>query len=202
MGTNSNKKFLKNVSGQLTEEAAVSTSAGAGDADKIPALNAGGVLDPSIVNAKVVSTGASDAGKVAQLDGGGRLDISVMPTGMGADTATITASEALADGDLVNIYNNGGTPAVRKADASAAGKEAMGFVKANVSANGAATVYFEGTNDHVTGQTGGRAYLSATTPGKATNTPPTGSGQVVQCVGFVTAATALNFQYNAPITLA
>ena len=51
MGTISTTKFIKNSAGSLAEEAALTTSAGAADANKIPALNASGVLDPSIVNA-------------------------------------------------------------------------------------------------------------------------------------------------------
>lgn len=103
MGTASTTKFIKNSSGQLTEQAALTTSAGAGDAQALVALNASGVLDASIVNSKASSAGAGDAGKVVALDGSGRIDNTMMPVGIGADTATITASEALSAGDFVNI---------------------------------------------------------------------------------------------------
>jgi len=196
VGTNSTKKFLKNVSGQLTEEAAVITSAGAGDADKVPALNASGVLDPTILNATV----SSAAGKIVQLDGSGRLDPTVMPTGIGADTAAISASEALAAGDFVNVFDSSG-PKVRKADATVAGKEAHGFVLAAVAQGATATVYFEGTNTQVTGQTAGKVFLQ-TTAGKAGAAAPTASGNVVQKLGFAVSATAINFQSFDPITLA
>jgi hypothetical protein len=73
-----------------------------------------------------------------------------MPTGIGADTASITASEALAAGDLVNIYDSTGAKC-RKADASTSGKEAHGFVLAAVESAASATVYFEGSNTQVTG---------------------------------------------------
>ena len=224
-------KLLKQVSGQLTEESTVTTSSGAGSANRVPELNASGVLDATIINAKNTSAGAGDAGKVAQLnangvldstivnskassagagdagklvalDSGGRIDSTMMPTGIGADTASITASEALAAGDYVNVWNDAGTAKVRKADASAAGKEANGFVLSAVSANAQATVYFEGTNTQNTGLTAGRVYLSATTAGKATNVVPSTANQVVQLVGFATSATAVNFQYNPSITLA
>ncbi len=125
----------------------------------------------------------------------------MMPTGIGADTAVIAASEALAAGDLVNVWNSTGAK-VRKADASTAGKEAHGFVLAAVSNGANATVYFEGTDTQVTGLTPGVQYLSAATPGAATGTAPSGTGQVVQRVGFATAATALNFQSQPPIVLA
>lgn len=198
MGTASTKKFIKNNAGALTEEAALTTSAGAADADKIPALNANGVLDDSIINASVTSS----ANKIPKLDGAGKLDQSVMPTGIGADTAVITASEALAAGDLVNIYNNAGTANVRKADGSTAGKEAHGFVLSAVSSSAAATVYFEGTNNQCTGLTPGNQFLSASTAGKSAASAPTGAGKTVQSVGFATSATTLNFQSGTPIVLA
>jgi len=200
MGTASTKKFFKNVAGTLTEEAALLTSAGAGDANAIPALNASGVLDASIINSKTTSAGAGDTGKIPALDATGRLDTSFMPTGIGADTASIQASENLAAGDLVNIWNSGGAR-VRKADATTAGKEAHGFVLASVTSGANATVYFEGGNGQVTGQTPGRVYLS-TTPGLATATAPSAAGNVVQIVGFATAATSINFQATAPYVLA
>ncbi|QEL64794.1 hypothetical protein OTERR_13180 [Oryzomicrobium terrae] len=201
MGTASAKKFIKNNAGQLTEEAALTTSAGAADADKIPALNASGVLDATIVNAKNASAGAADAGKVVQLDSTGRIDNSMMPVGIGADTAIIPASEALAAGDYVNIWNNAGSFNVRKADATTAGKEAHGFVLAAVSNGANATVYFEGSNTQVTGQAAGNVFLS-TTPGLGSATAPTGSGNVVQRIGFATSATAVNFQSQTPVVLA
>ncbi|WP_280413479.1 hypothetical protein [Nocardia asiatica] len=164
-------KYLYNNAGTITEKAAIQTSAGAGDAGKIPAL-----------------------------DAAGKLDTSMMPTGIAADTASVTTSEALAAGDLVNIWNSTGAKA-RKADATVAGKEAHGFVLSAVSSGAAATVYFEGTNSGVTGLTPGVQYLS-TTAGLATATPPSGSGNVVQRVGFATAAAALNFQSQPPVVLA
>lgn len=107
------------------------------------------------------SAGAGDAGKIPQLDGSGRLDSSMMPVGLGADTAVIAASEALSAGDLVNVWNSSGAK-VRKADATVAGKEAHGFVLAAVASGANATVYFEGSDTGVTGLTPGPQYLSTT----------------------------------------
>lgn len=194
------KKFIKNNAGTLTEEATVSTSAGAGDVDKIPSLNASGVLDPTIVNAKNTSAGAADAGKIAQLDAAGRIDSTMMPVGIGADTAAITTSEALAAGDLVNIHNSSGAK-VRKADATTSGKEAHGFVLASFGSGVAATVYFEGTNTGVTGLTPGPQFL-AITAGLSDETAPTAAGNVVQRVGIAISATTLNFEAGQPIVLA
>ena len=190
------QKVITNNAGQLQEVASISTSAGAADAGKIIATNASGQIDVSFLNTTV----SSSPNKLVMTGADGRLDISVLPVGVGADTAVIPASEALAAGDLVNIWNNSGTANVRKADASTAGKEAHGFVLAAVASGASATVYFEGTNTQMTGLTPGRQYLS-TTPGKTSATAPTGSGQVVQVVGFAVSATAMNFQSNSPIVL-
>jgi hypothetical protein len=149
----------------------------------------------------VTSAGAGDAGKLVQTDGTGRLDTSVMPVGLGADTKSITASEALAAGDFVNIWNSTGAKA-RKADGSTSGKQADGFVLAAVANAAAATVYFEGPNTQVTGLTPGTVFLSATTPGQATGTPPSGTGQTVQRLGVAVAATEVNFEPQSPVVLA
>ena len=199
MGTASTTKYIKNNAGALTEEAALTTSAGAGDAQKIPALNASGVLDLTITNGKTTSAGAGDSGKLVALDGSGRIDSTMMPVGIGADTATITTSEALSAGDFVNVWNSTGAK-VRKADATVSGKEAHGFVLSAYGSSASATVYFEGTNTGVTGQTPGPVFLS-TTAGVATSTAPSGSGNVVQRIGFAVSATAINFQSQPPIVL-
>lgn len=164
-------KYIYQNAGTLTEKAAVQSSAGAGDAGKIPAL-----------------------------DTSGRLDSSMMPVGLGADTAVIVASEALAAGDFVNVWNSTGAK-VRKADATVAGKEAHGFVLSAVLSAANATVYFEGTNTAVTGATPGVVFL-ATTAGTAAGTSPSGSGNVAQRLGVATAATSINFEPSQPIVLA
>jgi hypothetical protein len=198
MGTASTTKFIKNNAGQLTEEAALTTSAGGTDAQKLVALNAQGILDDSILNASV----ASAANKIAKYDASGKLDPTVMPPGIGADTAIVLASETLAAGDLVNIYNNASTANCRKADGSAAGKEAHGYVLAAVTSGQNATVYFEGTNNQCTGLTPGAQFLSGTVAGKSASTAATGAGKVVQRVGFAVSATSMNFQADTPIVLA
>ena len=150
--------------------------------------------------AATTSTGVTDAGRVVALDSTGRLDPTVMPTGIGADTKAILASEALSAGDIVNVYNNAGTPNVRKADATN-GRRAHGFVTASV-ANGAnATVYFEGT---ITGKTGlaieNPVYLSAN--GATTQTAPTTATHIVQEIGIAVSTTEISFEPSRPVTLA
>ena len=139
------------------------------------------------------SAGAGDDGKIIALDSAGKLDSSFMPAGVGADTTSILASEGLAAGDLVNIYDNAGTANCRKADATTAGKEADGFVLAVVTSGANATVYPVGSsNTQVTGLTAGTQYLS-TTAGGMSITPPSASGNIVQEVGSASSATAMVF---------
>lgn len=164
----SGDKYLRSNSttGVPTEQAAIQSSAGAGSAGKIPAL-----------------------------DAAGKFDTSMMPVGIVAPTATVLASEALSAGDLVNVWNNAGTANVRKADASTTGKQADGFVLAAVLNGASATVFFPGDeNTAVTGLTPGRQFLSDTTPGASTTTVPTTAGHLVQPIGTATSATVLIFE--------
>jgi hypothetical protein len=156
----------------------------------------------SELEALVTSAGAGDAGKIPALDATGKLDNSLMPVGIGADSKILVASENLAAGDLVNVWNDTGTAKARKADATVAGKEANGFVLAAVTSGNNATVYFDGTDTQLSGLTPGAVYYLATTAGGVTATPPSGSGNVVQRVGRALSATELTFEPGEPITLA
>lgn len=164
-------KFLYNNSGNITEKVALTTSAGAGD-----------------------------AGKIVALDNSGRLDATFMPVGIVPETASVATSESLSAGDWVNIWNNGGTFSVRKADATSI-KPADGFVLSAFVHPTTATVFLEGTNTAVTGASPGRQFLS-TTPGLSSNTAPTGTGNIVQKIGTATSATTVNFEPQDFIVLA
>jgi hypothetical protein len=168
--------------------------------DKYLALVNGRKSEKQAVQA---STGASDAGKIPALGGDGRFDNSMMPVGIGADTKTLAASEALSAGNFVNLWNDSGTLKVRKADATAAGKEADGFVLEAAIQGDPVPVYFEGTNTQLAGLTpGARYYLSAASPGGVTDTPPTGTGKVVQFVGRAISDTEISFEADDGVILA
>ena len=85
-------------------------------AEKYIKSNGGKLTNTSAVDA---STGVAESGKIVALDSTGKLAQSLFPTGMGADTSVFPASESLAAGDFVNVWNDSGTAKVRKADASA-----------------------------------------------------------------------------------
>ena len=148
---------------------------------------------PTEMEGQVQSAGAGDAGKIPALDATGKLDETLMPSGIGADVALIEASENLSAGDFVSIYDSSGAKC-RKADASTTGKHAHGFVLDAVTSGSNATVYFEGPNDQVTGATPGDVYLSDSTPGGFTSTAPSGTGKVVQRLGVAVSATSINFE--------
>lgn len=154
------------------------------------------------IEATVTSAGAGNAGDILALDGTGRLDPTVMPVGVSADVATVQASENLAANDFVNIHDVGGAFRARKADASTTGKQADGFVLAAVTSGNPATVYFEGRNTGVSGATPGAVFLSATTAGGFTATAPSAAGQIVQKLGIAVAATEINFEPQQHIVLA
>lgn len=146
-----------------------------------------------LVTAIATSAGAGDASKIIATDGTGKIDSSFFPTGFGDETITIVASENLSAGHFVNVYDNSGTPNVRKADASN-GRDANGFVLAAVTASNNATVYQIGENNQLTSLTAGTTYyLSATTAGAATTTAPSTSGQIIQELGTAFSTTALVF---------
>jgi len=168
-------------------------------ADKFIKLSAGQLAEQE---ALVTSTGAGDAGKIPALDGSGKLDISTMPVGIAADTKSIAASENLAAGDLVNLWNDAGTIKARKADASN-GRRANGFVLNAVTSGNNATVYFEGTITGLSSLTPGAVmFLSGSSAGTATATAPSTSGQIVQEIGVAISATEISFEPQRPVTLA
>ena len=125
------KKFLTVVSGTTTLTEAPSSSAGAGDANKLIATNSSGLLDTTF-----------------------------LPPGVELQTVLAPASENLTAGDFVQFFDDAGTVKVRKADASN-NRPAHGYVLTGVTAPANATAYLSGRNTAVTGATVGRVFLSA-----------------------------------------
>jgi hypothetical protein len=167
------KKLLRNVAGRITEIVGTVTSAGAGNDGDFPVL-----------------------------DATGRLDITMMPVGIGAATKSVVSSENLVAGNLVNVYDNAGTPTVRKADATAVGKEANGFVLAGTTSPASATVYLAGTITGLSGLVAGTRYYLSTTPGATTATSPSAAGNISMFIGVALSATELVFDADDPITVA
>ena len=142
------------------------------------------------------SAGAGSASEFPILDASGKLDPSFMPNGVIADVNTLTAGEALAAGDFIYILA-GGT--VMKADSTAIGKQARGYVLSAVANGAPATVYFDESNSVLTGLTPGSTYYLSNTAGGVTLTPTTTAGQISQELGFATSATSIHVNIQEPV---
>lgn len=122
----------------------------------------------SLKEATVTSAGAGNAGDIPALDSTGKLDLTVMPVGIAPDVKVMEATEALNAGSYVNIYNASGTQKCRLADKTS-DRPAHGFVKDAVLSAANATIYFEGSNDDLSALTPGtRMYLGTAGAATAT----------------------------------
>jgi hypothetical protein len=84
----------------------------------------------NLVGNKVVQIVASVLGTpnaIPSGDANGKLDLSWMPTGLGPETKTAVASEALVAGNFVNLYLNAGVLTARKANATNNTRPAKGL---------------------------------------------------------------------------
>jgi len=148
------------------------------------------------------TTGASDGSKLIKTDTNGKIHLSLLPIGVGADNLVVIAYEDLIAGNFVNLFSDEGVTSVRKADASVSGKEANGFTLTAVSTGANATIYFEGSNNQMSGLTiGSRCYLSAVSAGAVVTTPPAASGNVVQYLGVAVNATTIAFEATDGVIL-
>ena len=144
------------------------------------------------VTAIVTTQGVINANEIPSTGADGRLDISFMPTGIGADTEPVPASEALQAGAWVNLFNVGGIANARNANATDASKPVDGFVLAAVAQGDTATVYVRGINSMVPqgsitpASIGQKAFLD-TSAGGTTVTPPSSTGNYMQALGPILA---------------
>lgn len=134
-----------------------------------------------------------DASKlVGTMDGGILTDNTVAP-----DKAIVTpvfATEAIAAGDMVHVWNNNGVFSLQKACAAPGlNFEAHGFVLDQVPSGTFGKVYHAGYNPFVVNLAPGMQWLSST-PGKVSKTPPSVVGSLVQRIGYAPASNILDFQ--------
>ena len=151
--------------------------------------------------AAAVVGGASSANQLVATNASGVIDASFMPAGVGQDIIVVPASEAIASGGIVNLWNNSSACNARNADSATAacGKKASGFVLAAVAANASASVYRSGQNTGLTGLTpGGDVWLGAS--GAVTQTVPAEtSGTTAQLLGTAVSATNADIQPGVPV---
>lgn len=157
------------------------------------------------IAAIVTSAGAADAGKIAALDAGGKFDASFLPSGIGANQVVVPTSESLSAGDFVNLYDNGGVLTARKADNSNA-RAAWGYVEAAVTSPANATVKRLNTvNAGRSGLTAGVGYWLGTAGGVISApldaTDVANVGKICQYLGIANSATELVTVEEAPVLL-
>lgn len=142
------------------------------------------------VSPKSVSAGAADAGKYFVPGADGRWDESLLPNTDGA--RLVAASEALSAGDFVNLFDDGGAPKLRKADAGGIATRAHGFVKSAAADGDSVKFYESGPSVGFAGLTVGAVYyLSDATAGEIVDTAPTTAGHIAQVVGVAVSATEI-----------
>lgn len=150
-----------------------------------------------------VSAGAANANQIPALNSVGVFDTTLMPPGVGSSALTFPASEALAAGAMVNIWSNASVASARNANATDATKPAVGFVLAAVASAATATVYFPGQDVTGVAALviGDRVFLSAATPGGVVDiaSAPAVAGNLVQQLGTALSATSFTFQPMAGI---
>lgn len=118
--------------------------------------------------------------------------------------ASLTTSEAISAGALVNVFQDGvsGNAMLRNANATDNTKPADGFVSDDFSMGEIATFSLPGQVDiKLASLSPGLRYYLSTTPGAITITPPSATGNVVQEVGVAVAVNALSFQPKQAIML-
>ena len=119
------------------------------------------------------------------------------PTRVGFD---VTAFETVADGDAVYMRSSDGQ--VGKASAANGALEnahVVGFADAAASAGGEVKVLVAGMKTMSGIDPGDLYFLSPSTAGAITTTPPTGSGQAVTRVGEAISGASLHVSLEPPV---
>lgn len=145
-------------------------------------LKVGSNGDPAEERAIQSSAGAGDAGKIPALDSSGRIDPTMMPAGIAAETVSFVASEDIAAGCYVNLFLSGGVLKGRLADNSN-GRRADCFVLSAVSTAATGTGYTDGNNTGLSGMTIGSRQFLGTAGGVTETVPAAGSNVIVQILG-------------------
>ena len=145
-----------------------------------------------------VSSGTVDKDKIVATGSDGKLDISLMPSGLDISAESMTASEAIASGEFINIFNDGGVRKIRLADADN-NRPAHGFVRGNVVIGAEAKVYTQGVNSELTELIPGNKYFLSDIPGGTTGSVTIAPGHLIQTLGTAISTTALRFEFDEPV---
>lgn len=161
-------------------------------------LQVGSLGFPEEASSIQSSAGAGDAGKIPALDSSGKLDSTMFPASLGTDSQVMTAGEALSAGNLVYIDNATGKAfkadgtSITKAAVGFVLASALTNASVTVYFEGQLT----GLSSL---SLGAPYFLSDSATGAVTATPPTASASIVQYIGRATSTTAINFEADLPI---
>ena len=111
--------------------------------------------------------------------------------------SAVTASETIAAGALVNIWNSSGAAKARNASGVDTTKPAHAFALNGATSGQAVYLTAAGVNQIVSGLTVGPLWLSTSTPGGVQSSPPSTSGQGSQPVGIALTSSSFIFQPGA-----
>ena len=152
------------------------------------------------LEATTQSSGAADAGEIVALNSDGKIDPSMLPDeALSPEIVSAVANEDINAGELVYLFDDGGTVKCAKAIATDPSKAAVGFVKESAASGSTVNVYFEGVIGGLSGLTVGSVYfLSDTTAGAVQDTPPTVAGHYIQRVGTAVSSTEIQFERSQP----
>lgn len=164
-------------------------------ADKYISISGSGHLEKS---ATVISAGVGNAGQIPALDANGLLDPSVMPSGITPDQKAGTSNGAITAKDLV--YMEAAGTIARASAAAGTPHRCDGWATTSVATGQPVIMQLEGKISGLTGLVAGTKYfLSNTTAGGLTATPPSATGEMWQYVGTAMSTTELNFEPDTEV---
>jgi hypothetical protein len=121
--------------------------------------------------------------------------------------ADVEASETLDPYDLVNVWDDSGVSKARKADATDNTKPCAAFVVEAADPGGSlgpgenVRLFFVGNIIKTTGRTPGAVQYLSEAAGGMTETPPSGSGKIVQQIGVAINDSEVIFEPKYPVEL-
>lgn len=115
--------------------------------------------------------------------------------------ASVVCAENIAQGDLCNVANVGGLFLIRRARGDVYDQEATHYALSAGTTGNQLLAYKFGYNPFIVNGQPGRAFLSATSPGKISSAPPVVVGSTIQQVGTCVNGTTLDFQPGVAIKI-
>ena len=144
------------------------------------------------------SGGIVDKEKIVATNAEGTIDITLLPTGLDTSAENMLAAESISAGDFINIFEDQGTRKVRLADAANL-RPAHGFVLTNLALGDSGSIYTAGVNSQLTNLVPGRKYFLNIVPGAIIPLINLVSGNLVQSLGTAISSTQLRFEFDEPI---